>query len=91
MFFSDVVVIKRIEAVKNRVKTELEISVQVVDVKQQNWASFVKILDSKYKEFQQAFAKQKRFSDIFPLTVAKMTSKKTVFFELWMKLIFLLG
>ena len=65
MVFFDIVVMKRIEAVKNRVKTELEISVQNVDVKQQNWGFFVKVFDSKYKEFQQAFAKRKRFSDIW--------------------------
>ena len=51
MFFSDVVVMKRIEVVKNRVKTELEISVQNVDVKQQE---FINFLISKHKEFQQA-------------------------------------
>ena len=53
---------KRIEIVKNRVKTELKISVQVVDVKQQK---FAEIFDTKHKEFQQTFAKRKRFSDIW--------------------------
>ena len=53
---------KRIETAKNRVKTELEISVQVVDVKQQK---FAEIFDTKHKELQQAFAKRKRFSDIW--------------------------
>ena len=53
---------KRIEIVKNRVKTELKISMQVVDVKQQK---FAEIFDTKYKEFQQAFAKRKRLSDIW--------------------------
>ena len=53
---------KRIEIVKNRVKTEFEISVRVVDVKQQK---FVIFFDTKHKEFQQAFAKRKRFSDIW--------------------------
>ena len=38
---------------------------QDVDVKQKNWAFFVKALDSKHKELQQAFAKRKRFSDIW--------------------------
>ena len=60
--FFYVVVMKRIEIVKNRVKTEMEISVQNVDVKQQE---FVKIFDSKHQEFQQAFVKRKRFSDIW--------------------------
>ena len=31
---------KRIEITKNRIKTELKISVQVVDVKQQKFANF---------------------------------------------------
>ena len=51
---------KRIEAVKNHVKTELKVSVQVVDLKQQE---FAEIFDTKHKELQQAFAKRKRFSD----------------------------
>ena len=38
--YFDVVVIKPIEIAKNRVKTELEASVQVVDVKQQKFAIF---------------------------------------------------
>ena len=42
---------KFIETAKNRVKTEFEISVQDVDLKQQNWASLVKDFDSKHKEF----------------------------------------
>ena len=53
---------KRIEIVKNRVKTELKISVQIVDVKQQKFAIF---FDTKHKELQQTFAKRKRFSDIW--------------------------
>ena len=53
---------KPIENAKNRVKTELKISVQVFDVKQQK---FVKFFDTKYKELQQAFAKRKRFSNIW--------------------------
>ena len=53
---------KRIEAAKNRVKTELEVSVQVVDVKQQK---FAEIFDTKHKELQQALAKRKRFSNIW--------------------------
>ena len=57
--------VKRIEAAKNRVKTEFEVSVKDVDVKQENWVFFVKVFDSKYKKFQQAFAKRKRFSDIW--------------------------
>ena len=56
---------KRIEAAKNRVKAEFEVSVKDVDVKQEDWVSLAKILDSKYKELQQAFAKRKRFSDIW--------------------------
>ena len=60
--FADIEVMKRIETVKNRVKTELKVSVQVVDVKQQK---FAEILDTKYKEFQQALVKRKRFSDIW--------------------------
>ena len=60
--YFDVVVIKPIEIAKNRVKTELEASVQVVDVKQQKFAIF---FDTKHKELQQAFAKRKRFSDIW--------------------------
>ena len=55
-------VIKRIEAAKNRVKTELKICVQIFDVKQQE---FAEIFDTKHKEFQQALAKRKRFSDIW--------------------------
>ena len=62
IFFSDIVVIKRIEIVKNRVKTELNISVQIVDVKQQE---FAEIFDTKHKELQQTFAKRKRFFDIW--------------------------
>ena len=53
---------KRIEIAKNRVKTELKISVQVVDVKQQK---FAEIFDTKHKELQQILAKRKRFSDIW--------------------------
>ena len=60
--FFDIVVMKRIEIVKNRVKTELKISVQIVDVKQQKFAIF---FDTKYKELQQIFVKRKRFSDIW--------------------------
>ena len=55
-------IIKRIEIAKNRVKTELEVSVQIVDVKQQKFANF---FDTKHKKLQQAFAKRKRFSDIW--------------------------
>ena len=40
-------VMKRIEIVKNRVKTELKISVQVVDMKQQK---FAEIFDTKHKK-----------------------------------------
>ena len=43
------VAMKRIETVKNRVKTELEISVQVVDVKRQE---FAEIFDTKHKELK---------------------------------------
>ena len=64
-YFFHFLIIKRIETAKNRVKTEFETSVKNVDVKQENWAFFVKVFDSKYKEFQQAFAKRKRFSDIW--------------------------
>ena len=39
-YYFDMVVIKRIETAKNRVKTELKISVQIVDVKQQKFAIF---------------------------------------------------
>ena len=53
---------KRIEIVKNRVKPELKISVQVVDVKQQK---FAEIFDTKHREFQQALEKRKRFSNIW--------------------------
>ena len=56
---------KRIETAKNPVKAEFEASVKNVDVKQKDWASLAKILDSKYKELQQVFAKRKRFSDIW--------------------------
>ena len=56
---------KRIETAKNRVKAEFEASVKNVDVKQEDWVSFAKVFDSKHKEFQQAFAKRKRFSDIW--------------------------
>ena len=61
-FFLDIMVMKRIEIVKNRVKTELKISVQIVDVKQQK---FAEIFDTKHKELQQAFVKRKSFSDIW--------------------------
>ena len=53
---------KRIETAKNRVKIELKVSVQVVDVKQHK---FAEIFDTKHKKLQQAFAKRKRFSDIW--------------------------
>ena len=53
---------KRIEIAKNRIKTELKVSVQIIDVKQQKFAIF---FETKHKEFQQAFAKRKRFSDIW--------------------------
>ena len=53
---------KRIEVVKNRVKTELKKFVQIVDVKQQK---FAEIFDKKHKEIQQALAKRKRLSDIW--------------------------
>ena len=53
---------KRIYIVKNRVKTELKVSVQIVDVKQQE---FAEIFDTKHKESQQVFIKRKRFSDIW--------------------------
>ena len=49
IIFFYVVVMKRIETVKNRVKTDLKVSVQIVDVKQQKFAD---ILDTKYKKFQ---------------------------------------
>ena len=62
-FFS--LTVKRIEAAKNRVKAEFEASVKNVDVKQENWGFFVKFFDPKHKELQQAFAKRKRFSDIW--------------------------
>ena len=65
LFFFDIVTVKRIETVKNRVKAEFEAAVENVDVKQKNWVSFAKVLDFKYKELQQAFAKRKRFSDIW--------------------------
>ena len=63
-FFFHFLTVKRIEIAKNRVKTEFEVSVKDVDVKQKDWVSFVKVFDPKYKEFQQTFAKRKRFSDI---------------------------
>ena len=62
MSFFDILVMKRIEAVKNRVKAEFEAAVEDVDMKQQE---FAKILDSKHKKLQQAFAKWKRFPDIW--------------------------
>ena len=52
-------VMKRIETVKNRVKTELKVSVQIVDVKQQK---FAEILDTKHKKLQQTFAKRKHLN-----------------------------
>ena len=62
---------KRIETAKNRVKTELKISVQIFDVKQQK---FAEIFNTKHKEFQKALAKRKRLSDIWVfLTGAKTT------------------
>ena len=64
-YFFYFLTMKRIETANNRVKTEFEISVKDVDVKQKDWVFFVKIFDSKYKKFQQAFAKRKRFSDIW--------------------------
>ena len=62
VIFFYVVVIKRIETAKSRIKTELKISVQFVDVKQQE---FAEIFNTKHKELQQALAKRKRFSDIW--------------------------
>ena len=62
--FFDIVVMKRIEVVKNRVKPELKVSVQIVDVKQQE---FAEIFNTKHKELQQTLAKRKRFSDIWVL------------------------
>ena len=55
-------VIKRIEITKNRVKPELKASVQIVDVKQQEFAIF---FDTKHKKLQQALAKRKRLSNIW--------------------------
>ena len=49
-YFFIFLTVKRIEVTKNRVKAELEVSVKNVDVKQENWVFFAKILDSKYKE-----------------------------------------
>ena len=60
VIFFDIMVMKRIEIVKNCIKIELEISMQIVDVKQQKFAIF---FDTKHKELQQALVKQKRFSD----------------------------
>ena len=62
IIFFDIVVMKRIETVKNHVKIKLEISMQIVDVKQQKFAIF---FNTKHKKLQQAFAKRKRFSDIW--------------------------
>ena len=62
VIFFDIVVMKRIETVKNGVKFEFKVFVQIVDVKQQK---FTKILDTKHKKLQQALAKRKRFSDIW--------------------------
>ena len=71
VIFFDIVIMKRIEAVKNRVKTELKVSVQIVDVKQQK---FAEIFDTKHKELQQTFAKRKRFMTFgLFLTGAKTT------------------
>ena len=53
---------KRIEITKSRVKTELETSVQIVDVKQQEFANF---FNTKHKKLQQALAKRKRLSNIW--------------------------
>ena len=62
IFFFDRVIMKRIETAKNRVKIELKVSVQMVDVKLQK---FAEIFDTKHKELQQALAKRKRFSNIW--------------------------
>ena len=63
--FFHLLTVNRIETAKNNFKAEFEFSVKDVDVKQKDWSFLVKIFDSKHKEFQQAFAKRKRFSDIW--------------------------
>ena len=68
-----IVVIKRIEIVKIRVKTELETSVQDVDVKQQNWGFLLKFLITNIKKFNKLLLN----GNVFPtfgvfLTVAQM-------------------
>ena len=62
MALFDIVVIKRIETAKKRVKVKLKNFIQIVDVKQQK---FAKTFDTEHKEFQQALAKRKRFSNIW--------------------------
>ena len=63
---------KRIETVKNRVKTELKISVQVVDVKQKKIAEF---FDTQHKKLQQIFPN----GNVFPIFGVFLTGAKTTF------------
>ena len=73
VLFFHLLTIKRIETVKNRVKTELEISVKNVDVKQENWAFFVKNFDSNIKNSNKLLPNGNVFPTFgFLLTVAKM-------------------
>ena len=82
---------KRIKITKNRVKTKLEISVQNVDIKHKK---IMEIFYSKYNIFLQAFAKLKRFYDIWVCLIVEKTIfsiKKSVFFGLLTNSIFLLS
>ena len=73
------VLIKRIEKTKNRVKSDLEVTIKAIDSKHMEIFSAIDSADSKRKkmefavqriglknqEFQQVFAKQKRLREIW--------------------------
>ena len=74
-----IVLIKRIEKTKNRVKSDLETSIKIIDFKHVKIFFAIESADSKrkkmesvaqhiglkYQEFRQDFAKQKRLRDIW--------------------------
>ena len=72
VIFFDVVAVKRIETVKNRVKTELEISMQIVDVKRQKFAIF---LIQNIKNFNKLLLN----GSAFPTFGVFLTGAKTTF------------
>ena len=78
-FFFLTVLIKRIEKTKNRMKSDLEVTIKAIDSKHMEKNSAIESADSKRKkmefavqriglknrEFQQTFAKQKRLREIW--------------------------